>query len=174
MFLRGETRSSSKADATIRPFAGEGTGLNAGKSLPILCNTVGISVTPYSLCARSMILPPVPSPKSCHRFKERLTLNDGVRSCLKGERYHTLSPCLLTGENPARPRKSSSGIFFTSSMFIACLFYRLFKSHNHRSGGMNMEITAVLWQPLPLLYPLSIPRSNTAICYFCIAQVHRP
>lgn len=127
MFLRGETRSSSKADATVRPFAGEGTGLNAGKSLPILCNTVGISVTPYSLCARSMILPPVPSPKSCHRFKERLTLNDGVRSCLKGERYHTLSPCLLTGENPVRPRKSSSGIFFTSSMFIACLFYRLFK-----------------------------------------------
>ena len=116
-----------QADATVRPFAGEGTGLNAGKSLPILCNTVGISVTPYSFCARSMILPPVPSPKSCHRFKERLTLNDGVRSCLKGERYHTLSPCLLTGENPARPRKSSSGIFFTSSMFIACLFYRLFK-----------------------------------------------
>ena len=122
-----ETRSPSKGDATARPFAGEETGLNAGKSLSILCNTVGISVTPYSFCARSMILPPVPSPKSRHRFRERLTLNDGVRSRLKGERYHTLSPCLLTGENPARPRKSSSGIFFTSSMFIACLFYRLFK-----------------------------------------------
>lgn len=63
-------------------------------------NTEDMSRVPYSLCARSMMLPPVPSPKSIHKFLERLTLNEGVRSCRKGERYHKLSPCSFTGENP--------------------------------------------------------------------------
>lgn len=97
-------RSSSNAGGVAAAFRGAAAGVDTGKCPSMPFNTEDMSRVPYSLCARSMMLPPVPSPKSIHRFLERLTLNEGVRSCLKGERYHKLSPCSLTGENPIRRR----------------------------------------------------------------------
>ena len=55
----------------------------------------------YPGIAKSMMLPPMPIPKSYQQLSVVSTLNDGVRSCLSGDRYHSLVPFLIVGSCPS-------------------------------------------------------------------------
>ena len=76
-----------------------------------------------SLPANAMILPPVPSPWSYHRFKSVFTLNEAFCSCRNGDLYQRFPPCLETGRKPRLCSYSSSLISFAS--FIVIVFFLL-------------------------------------------------
>ena len=77
-----------------------------------------------------------PCPKSYHSSLWWSTLKEASFSVLKGDLYHTLSPCCITDScsNPAK--KSISLIFFTSCIFMAY--------HFHEFGAKNRLISETL------------------------------
>ena len=66
--------------------------------------------------------PPVASPKSYHSFSRSLTLNDGVTSFLRGERYQYCSDFIYCARWPSWAKKSTIRTRFASSMVILNFF----------------------------------------------------
>ena len=62
------------------------------------------------------MVPPLAMPKSYQVFLSSCTLNEGVLSCRKGERYHSPLPRLQIGSQPSRDKKMAKGIFLISSI----------------------------------------------------------
>ena len=120
-------RSGTTTTSLISASTGRGgaTGTRMPDSEPFLacrsiCPSTSLTLSVWKrYFPSSTRSPPFASAKSYHSFSRSLTLNDGVRSALKGERYQYCSDFTYCAWCPICARKSTMRTCFASSIFMS-------------------------------------------------------